>query len=75
MKMCNVGGVDRVLRITLGVGFGVLGFFAPSMGFATVWQMVFYAIGGIGVITGLVTVCPLYSLLGINTCKTRSSAV
>ena len=74
MKMCNVGGVDRALRIILGLGFGVLGFFAPSLGLAAVWQVVFYVIGGIGVVTGLLTVCPLYALLGLNTCKTKPSA-
>ena len=75
MKMCNVGGVDRVLRIIFGIGFGVLGFVAPSMGLATIWQIVFYAIGGIGVITGLLAVCPLYAVLRLNTCKPKPSAV
>ena len=71
MKMCNVGGMDRVLRILVGIGFAVLGYFAPSMGFAGAWQMGFYIVAGIGVVTGLLTICPLYALLGVNTCNPK----
>ncbi len=72
MKMCNVGSVDRAFRICLGSGCVVLGFFAPAMGATLGWQMGLYVIGGIGIVTGLITVCPLYALLGINTCKPQS---
>ncbi len=71
MKMCNIGGVDRGLRIIIGVAFVTLGFFPQFIGVAGVGQIVFWAIGTIGVVTGLVTVCPLYSLLGFNTCKPK----
>ncbi len=70
--MCNVGGVDRALRIGLGGGCVVLGFFAPAMGATFGWQVGLYVIGGIGIVTGLISVCPLYALLGINTCKLKS---
>jgi hypothetical protein len=75
MKMCNVGGVDRDLRIIIGLAFLVLGFFAPFMEVAGVWQIVFWAIGAIGVVTGSVTVCPLYALLRFNTCRPKPSGV
>ena len=71
MVMCNVGGVDRGLRIIIGTAFVTLGFFVSSMGLGSVWQIVFWAIGGIGIVTGLVTVCPLYSLLRLNTCNPK----
>lgn len=72
MKACNVGAIDRGLRIILGLGFVALGFFAPSMGLSSIWQIVFWVIGGIGLSTGLVAVCPRYSLLRLNTCKPKS---
>ena len=56
---CNVGGVDRVLRIAVGM---VLIGLAAS-GAVGVW-------GGIGVVplaTGLFKFCPAYTLLGVNT--------
>ncbi len=61
----NIGTIDRALRVILGVALiawamGWLPGIAPS-----IW-------GWIGVIplgTALVGSCPVYSLLGIATCK------
>ena len=75
MKMCNVGGVDRGLRIIIGSVFVTLGFFVSSMGLTSGWQVVLWAVGGIGLVTGVTTVCPLYSLLRLNTCKPKSSEI
>lgn len=57
----NVGGIDKVLRIVAGVvliGLGVAGIGAP-------WTF----IGIVPLLTGLFNFCPLYPLLGINSCK------
>ncbi len=56
----NIGTVDRTLRIVVGlalIGLAVTG----TIG---VWGW----IGVIPVLTGLVRICPLYSLLGVRTC-------
>lgn len=59
----NVGGIDRVLRIVLGLV--LLGLtLAGQIG---VWGW----IGIVPLATGALGWCPPYSLLGINTCKTR----
>ncbi len=59
----NVGGIDRVLRIVLGLV--LLGLtLAGQIG---VWGWV----GIVPLATGALGWCPPYSLLGINTCKTR----
>jgi hypothetical protein len=55
----NVGGLDRMLRIAAGVvllalAFGPLGW----------WGL----IGVVPLATGLLRWCPLYPLLGLNTC-------
>lgn len=58
----NVGGIDRILRIVLGLG--LLGF-ALFSGHPYAW------LGWIGVVplaTGLLSTCPLYSIVGLNTC-------
>jgi len=55
----NVGKIDRIIRIVLGVLLIGNVFFALQ-----------HPIGWIGVIlviTGIAGICPLYSLLGINT--------
>ncbi|MCK7549578.1 DUF2892 domain-containing protein [Marinobacter koreensis] len=57
----NMGGVDRVLRTLIGVVLLALVFVGPQ----TPWGW----IGVVPLITGLVGICPLYTLLGIKTCK------
>jgi hypothetical protein len=59
----NVGGIDRVLRIAIGVvliGLAVMG----TIGW---WGW----LGIVPLATGLVGWCPPYAMLGFNTCKTR----
>ncbi|VVE16849.1 YgaP family membrane protein [Pandoraea soli] len=59
----NVGGVDRGLRIVAGAVLVML----AATGTIGWWGW----LGLIAVITGLVRFCPLYSLFGISSCKTR----
>ncbi len=57
---CNVGKTDKIIRIVLAImGFGI-GLAIPS------WWALF---GLIPLITGLTGFCPLYTLIGISTCK------
>ena len=59
----NVGGIDRIARIVLGAVLVVL----AATGQIGVWGW----IGLLPLATGALGWCPPYSLLGINTCKTR----
>lgn len=55
----NVGGIDRILRIILGlalIAWAALG--------GPIWAWV----GVVPLATGLVKFCALYPLLGVNTC-------
>jgi hypothetical protein len=61
----NVGSFDRILRIVAGLVLLSLVFVGPQ----TLWGLV----GIVPLLTGLVGVCPAYSLLGIRTCPLRSS--
>ncbi len=61
----NVGGIDKVLRIVAGIG--LLAFFALAEGPARYWGLV----GLVPLATGLSGFCPLYPLVGINTCAKR----
>ncbi len=60
----NVGTVDKVIRIILGAGLISLVFVGPQ----TPWGWV----GVIPLATGLINFCPLYSILGMNTCSADS---
>lgn len=56
----NVGGIDRILRIVIGVA--LIAWAAAFSGPVWAW------IGVVPLATGLIKFCGLYSLLGINTC-------
>lgn len=62
MFKTNVGSIDRVLRIVLGIVLIALVFVGPK----TAWGW----IGIVPLVTGLFRTCPLYSLVGLNTCRT-----
>jgi hypothetical protein len=61
----NVGGIDRFLRITLGVVLVTL----AATGTVDLWGW----LGLVPLATGLLGWCPPYTLLGINTCKNKNS--
>lgn len=60
----NVGGIDGVLRIVVGLTLIAWVLFASG----PVWAW----IGVLPFVTGLMNFCPAYAILGINTCKTKS---
>jgi len=58
---CNVGGIDRVFRIILGLVIITLGiYFGSFLGL----------IGVIPLFTGIFKICPAYIPLKFSTCKT-----
>lgn len=57
----NEGKVDRGLRVVVGLAVLSLVFVGPE----SAWGWV----GLVPLFTGLVGFCPLYSILGINTCS------
>jgi hypothetical protein len=62
----NVGMIDRIARIVLGV---VLIAFAIPLGFPqTGWNWVGW-IGVLPIVTALIGNCPAYSIFGISTCR------
>lgn len=64
----NEGVIDRAMRAVLGVAVLTLVFVGPK----TMWGL----LGLLPLLTAAVGFCPLYRLLGVNTCKVpgRSSA-
>lgn len=61
---CNVGGIDRILRIILGLGLLSLVFVGPQ----TLWGLV----GLVPLATAIFRWCPPYALLGLSTCKDKT---
>jgi hypothetical protein len=61
--MHNVGGIDRVIRIVVGIA--LIG--ATLAGAIGVWGW----IGIVPLATGIFGMCPAYKLLGLNTCPLK----
>lgn len=69
--MTNVGVIDRIARLVLGL---VLIAFAIPLGFPdTGWNWVGW-IGVVPLLTAVFGYCPAYTALGISTCATRQHA-
>lgn len=62
----NVGTVDRVLRIVLGVVLIGLFFMYPALG---IWKWAALVIGAVMLLTAFMSSCLIYTLLGMRTNK------
>ncbi|TFZ04961.1 YgaP family membrane protein [Ramlibacter rhizophilus] len=61
----NEGTMDRALRVALGLVLIAL----AATGAIGVWGYV----GLVPLVTGAIGYCPLYALLGVDTCPNRST--
>lgn len=59
----NAGNLDRGARVVLGIGLLSITVIGPQ----TPWGY----IGLVPLITGLIGYCPLYSILGFNSCPLK----
>ncbi len=62
----NMGSADRIIRVILAVIFGALYFTGTVSG---VLGTVLLILGVVFLITALVRFCPLYTIVGLKTCK------
>jgi hypothetical protein len=70
MMNANVGTIDRVLRLAVGVAVIAFGYMG---GLAAPWDIVVMVVGGVLVGTAAIGWCPPYALFGINTCSKADS--
>jgi len=66
MTSCNVGNIDRIARGAIGIVLLILAFGGAASGIAA-W--VLGALGLVALGTAGMRFCPLYRVLGLNTCK------
>ncbi len=65
----NMGNLDRGLRLLVAVVIGALYYMQVISGTTAIVLLV---IAAVFILTSLVSFCPIYPLLGINTCKKNS---
>ncbi len=56
----NIGSIDKVLRIELAIAITIVAVYFKSW-----WGL----LALVPLLTGLFSVCPLYLILGVNTCN------
>jgi hypothetical protein len=64
----NESTIDRIIRVIVGIVLVALGLFGVVSG-ALMW--VFYVVGAILLVTGIIGFCPLYALLKLSTVKNK----
>jgi hypothetical protein len=65
---CNVGGIERGIRIGVGIALIAAGALA---GLSEGLTIAAYVVGAVALVTGAVGYCPAWQLLGINTCPPK----
>ena len=66
----NVGSIDRVVRIMLGIGLVAV---ALAGAVAGPLSAIAWVVAAIALVTGAIGFCPLYFVLGISTAGNRFS--
>ena len=61
----NVGSTDRIIRAIVGIA-ALIG--AVALGLGTGGGIALLVVGAVMVVTAAVGFCPLYRVLGLNTC-------
>jgi hypothetical protein len=64
----NMGGLDKVIRLTIAIVLAALYFTNTITGTIALVAVIAAAVF---TLTSLVSFCPLYTILGINTCKVK----
>ncbi len=65
----NMGGTDRIIRFIVAAVIGVLFYMNIIEG---TLAYVLLALAAVFVLTSFVSFCPLYALVGLNTCKVKA---
>lgn len=64
----NMGGFDRIVRSLIAAVIAVLFFMNIISG---TLGIVLLVVAGVFLLTSLVSFCPLYTLIGLNTCPAK----
>lgn len=64
----NMGTIDKAVRIIIAAVFSILYFTSKVEGAVGIILLI---LGGVFLVTSLISFCPLYTLVGLNTCPTK----
>ncbi len=64
----NMGSADKIFRVLIAIVIAILYWQGIISGTLAIVLLVF---AGIFVLTSLISFCPIYPILGLNTCKKK----
>ncbi|MEY4279270.1 MAG: hypothetical protein RL377_1274 [Bacteroidota bacterium] len=64
----NMGSLDKAIRVIFAIVFAMLYITKTVDGTA---GLVLLVLGGVFLLTSIISFCPLYAIVGINTCKKK----
>ncbi len=64
----NMGGTDRIIRIIVALAVVALYYFKVVDGTLV---YILLALAGVFLLTSFISFCPLYTILGLNSCKLK----
>jgi len=64
----NMGSIDRIIRVVIAAVIAGLYFFNVISGVVAIIMLV---LAGVFVLTSAISFCPLYTLVGVNTCEKK----
>jgi len=62
----NTSGIDRIVRVVLGIGLIALALFYMA-GLGTLWTVVIAIVGLVLLGTAFASWCPIYAMFGLST--------
>lgn len=64
----NMGNTDRMIRVLIAIAIAILSYTNVISG---TLELILLVVACIFALTSFIRFCPLYTLFGINTCKTK----
>jgi len=64
----NMGSLDKAIRIILAIVFSMLYITKMVEG---IFGTILLVLGGIFLLTSIISFCPLYAIFGLSTCKKK----
>ncbi|WP_276390465.1 YgaP family membrane protein [Eudoraea chungangensis] len=66
----NMGKTDKIVRVALAIIAALLVYFDVVQG---TFAYVLLAMASVFILTSLISFCPVYGLVGLNTCKVKKT--
>ncbi len=66
----NMGTTDRIIRLAVAAIIAILYFTGTVTG---TLGIVLLVVAGVFALTSVVSFCPLYTIIGVNTCKVKKN--